>query len=144
MIICANCAKWLRQIQRYNNSRPLHDHENGCHPTALTQGSKRDTIPPYKFLDLALTFLRDGFKTQPPVDRRFRPVPPGFYCSKQWQPARTGGSRRSTGGWVLKPPLIGKLFRMFAIPLDTRCENVYVASAECRSCSPANHIGSCM
>ena len=27
--------------------------------------------------------LRDGFKTQPPVDRRFRPVPPGFYCSKQ-------------------------------------------------------------
>ena len=27
--------------------------------------------------------LKDGFKTQPPVDRRFRPVPPGFYCSKQ-------------------------------------------------------------
>ena len=30
-----------------------------------------------------VTRLRDGFKTQPPVDRRFRPVPPGFYCSKQ-------------------------------------------------------------
>ena len=28
-------------------------------------------------------FLRGGFKTQPPVDWRFRPVPPGFYCSKQ-------------------------------------------------------------
>ena len=27
--------------------------------------------------------FRDGFKTQPPVDRRFRPIPPGFYCSKQ-------------------------------------------------------------
>ena len=49
--------------------------------------------------------IRDGFKTQPPVDRRFRPVPPGFYCSKQWQPPGTGRNRRSTGGWVLKPPL---------------------------------------
>ena len=29
------------------------------------------------------TALRDGFKTQPPVDRRFCPVPPGFDCSKQ-------------------------------------------------------------
>ena len=27
--------------------------------------------------------VRDGFKTQPPVDRRFCPVPAGFYCSKQ-------------------------------------------------------------
>ena len=50
--------------------------------------------------------LRDGFKTQPPVDRRFRPVSPGFHCSKQWQPPGTGRNRRSTGGWVLKPPLI--------------------------------------
>ena len=25
----------------------------------------------------------DGFKTQPPIDRRFRPVPASFYCSKQ-------------------------------------------------------------
>ena len=49
--------------------------------------------------------LRDGFKTQPPVDRRFRPVPPGFYCSKQWQPPGTGRNRRSPGGWVLKSPL---------------------------------------
>ena len=30
-----------------------------------------------------VSYLRDGFKTQPLVDRRFRPVPPGFYCSKQ-------------------------------------------------------------
>ena len=29
----------------------------------------------------------------------------GFHCSKQWQPPRTGRNRRSTGGWVLKPPL---------------------------------------
>ena len=57
MIICANCAEWLPQIRRYNNSRPLNDHENGCHPTKLAQGLKRDTILPYKFLDLALTFL---------------------------------------------------------------------------------------
>ena len=49
--------------------------------------------------------LRDDFKTQPPVDRRFRPVRAGSYCSKQWQPPRTGRNRRSTGGWVLKPPL---------------------------------------
>ena len=49
--------------------------------------------------------IRDGFKTQPPVDRRFRPVPPGFYCSKQWQPPGNGRNRRLTGGWVLKPPL---------------------------------------
>ena len=57
--------------------------------------------------------VRDGFKTQPPVDRRFRPVPPGFYCSKQWQPPRTGRNRRSTGGWVLKPPL--SLFNSISI-----------------------------
>ena len=49
--------------------------------------------------------VRDGFKTQPPVDRRFRPVPPGFYCTKQWQPPGTGRNHRSTVGWVLKPPL---------------------------------------
>ena len=52
---------------------------------------------------------RGGFKTQPPVDRRFRPVPPGCYCSKQWQPQGTGRNRQSTGGWVLKPPL-GKIY----------------------------------
>ena len=50
-------------------------------------------------------FVRDGFKTQPPVDRWFRPVPAGFYCSKQWQPPVTGRNCRSTGGWVLKPPV---------------------------------------
>ena len=52
-----------------------------------------------------ISFVRDGFKTQPPGDRWFRPVLAGFYCSKQWQPPRTGRNRRSTGGWVLKPPL---------------------------------------
>ena len=51
-------------------------------------------------------FVRDGFKTQLPVDRRFRPVPAGFYCSKQWQLLGTGRNRRSTGSWVLKLPLI--------------------------------------
>ena len=30
-----------------------------------------------------MTLLRDGFKTQPPVDRQFRPVAAVFYCSKQ-------------------------------------------------------------
>ena len=49
--------------------------------------------------------LRDGFKTQPPVDRRFRPVPTSSYCSKQWKPPGTGRNRRSTGGWVLKSHL---------------------------------------
>ena len=49
--------------------------------------------------------LRDDFKTQPPVDWRFHPVPGVFYCSKQWQPPGTRRNRRSTGGWVLKPPL---------------------------------------
>ena len=62
-------------------------------------------------------FVRDGFKTQPPVDRQFRPVPASFYCSKQWQPPGTGRNRWSTGGWVLKPPLtdyslfMGGIFR---------------------------------
>ena len=27
--------------------------------------------------------LRGGFKTQPPVDRRFRPVPGGCHCLEQ-------------------------------------------------------------
>ena len=30
----------------------IRDRQNGCHPIALTQGSKRDPIPPFKFLDL--------------------------------------------------------------------------------------------
>ena len=38
----------------------------------------------FPFCFLFLFVLRDGFKTQPPVDRRFRLVPPGFYCSKQY------------------------------------------------------------
>ena len=50
--------------------------------------------------------VRDNFKTQLPVDRRFRPVPAGFYCSKQRQPPGTVRNHRSTGGWVLKSPLI--------------------------------------
>ena len=56
-------------------------------------------------LTVAPETFRDDFKTQPPVDRWFCPVPPGFYCSKQWQPPWTGRNLRSTGGWVLKPPL---------------------------------------
>ena len=35
------------------------------------------------FLQQTILYIRDGFKTQPPVDQQFRPVPPGFYCSKQ-------------------------------------------------------------
>ena len=37
--------------------------------------------------------LRDNFKPQPPVDRRFRPVPAGFYCQGflQWEPDGTTG-----------------------------------------------------
>ena len=46
--------------------------------------------------------LRDDFKTQTPVDRRFRSFLAGFYCSKQWQPLGTGRNRQSAGGWVLK------------------------------------------
>ena len=55
-----------------------------------------------------LKSVRGDFKTQPPADRRFCSFPPGFYCSKQWQPSWTGRNRRSTGGWVLKPPLTNK------------------------------------
>ena len=40
------------------------------------------------FLDLfgptaGATNLRGGFKTQPPVDRRFRPVLGGYHCLEQ-------------------------------------------------------------
>ena len=52
-----------------------------------------------------IRMVRADFKTQPSVDRRFRPVPAGFCCSKQWQLPVNGRNRRSTGGWVLKPPL---------------------------------------
>ena len=64
-------------------------------------------VPPITVAKYCLhaALLRDGFKTQPLVDRRFRPVPSGFYCSKQWQPPGTGRNRRSTSGWVLKSPL---------------------------------------
>ena len=51
------------------------------------------------------TWLRGGFKTQPPVDRRFRPVPRGCHCLEQYKPGGTGRNRQSTGGWVVKPPL---------------------------------------
>ena len=73
-------SKWLSTLQRHS----------------VTSGpfSKWDQV-----------YIRNGFKTQPSVDRRFRPVPPGSYCSKQWQPPGTGRNRWSTGGWVLKPPL---------------------------------------
>ena len=63
---------------------------------------------------VATWVIRDGFKTQPPVDRRFRPVPPSFCCSKQWQPPGTGRNRRSTGGWVLKPPLSKKSWTLYS------------------------------
>ena len=68
---------------------------------------------------ISVQLFRGGFKTQPPVDRRFRPVPPGFYCSELWQPPRTGRNRRSTGGWVLKPPLTNNVLTelRFQIPL---------------------------
>ena len=49
--------------------------------------------------------LRDDFKTQPSVDRRFHPGPAGFYCSKQWQPPRTGQNCWSTSCWVLQSTL---------------------------------------
>ena len=45
-----------------------------------------------------MNYFRDDFKTQPPVDRRFHPVPGGFYYSKQWQQAGTGG-RPAVGFW---------------------------------------------
>ena len=72
-------------------------------------------------------YLRGGFKTQPPVDRRFHPVPPGFYCSKQCQPPGTGRNRRSTGGCVLKPPLRYKekwqIFNQYQITCSLTCQN---------------------
>ena len=79
----------------------------------ISSADCRPTIKKKMFIALfGLTWnmhlkLRDDFKTQPPVDRLFRPVPvpTGFYCSKQWQPPGSGQNRRSTGGWVLKSPL---------------------------------------
>ena len=73
------------------------------HPQTLSNVSSSH---PRYLTPVGSKWLRDGFKTQPPVDQRFRPVPAGFYCSKQWQPPRTGQNRRSTGGWVLKLPLM--------------------------------------
>ena len=68
-------------------------------------------------------------KPQPPVDRRFRPVPPGFYCSKQWQPPGTRQNRRSTGGWVLKPPLSVRVWIQFYVLSYTwgsnSCHKIY-------------------
>ena len=69
------------------------------------------------------TTLRDDFKTQPPVDRRFRPVPGGFYCLEQKQPPGTGRNRRSTGGWVLKPPLTDFII----------CDSVLSENASCKT-----------
>ena len=46
-----------------------------------------------------------NFKTKPPVDPWFRPILAGFYCSKKWQPPRTGQNLWSTSSWVLKSPL---------------------------------------
>ena len=51
------------------------------------------------------TCVRDGFKTQLLVDRRFRPVPPSFYRSKQWQLPGTGRNRRSTSSSVRFQPV---------------------------------------
>ena len=47
-------------------------------------------------------FPRDNFKIQ----LQFCPVPASFYRAKQWQPPGTGRNRRSTGGWILRSPLI--------------------------------------
>ena len=46
------------------------------------------------YFRIGLNALRYDFKTQPLVDRWFRLVLAGFYCSKQWQPPRTGRNRR--------------------------------------------------
>ena len=42
--------------------------------------------------------VRDNFKTQPPVDRRFRLVLDSCYCSKQWQPDGTT-NRKAVEFW---------------------------------------------
>ena len=36
----------------YNKLTSIRDSQNGCQPIALTQGSKRDLIPPFNFLDI--------------------------------------------------------------------------------------------
>ena len=55
---------------------------------------------------MLLIIVRDGFKTQPPVDRWFRPVQARFsIVLKVMTTPGIGRNRRSTGGWVLKPPL---------------------------------------
>ena len=43
--------------------------------------------------------LKDGFKTQLPVDQRFRPVLDSFCCFKQWQPPVTTWNCHSTTSW---------------------------------------------
>ena len=50
MILCADRAEWPHQIWRYNTSIP--DLQHGRCPIALTQGLKRDVIPPFKFFGL--------------------------------------------------------------------------------------------
>ena len=41
------------------------------------------TVCPRALGSMAEMDLRGGFKTQPPVDRRFRPVPGGCHCLEQ-------------------------------------------------------------
>ena len=43
------------------------------------------SIQPY----VLLKGTRGGFKTQPPVDQQFRPVPGGCHCLEQRKPAGT-------------------------------------------------------
>ena len=69
-------------------------------------GSYPHFPPFFKVLILLVSeILRGGFKTQPPVDRRFRPVPGGCHRLELKKPGGTGRNRRSTGGWDLKTSL---------------------------------------
>ena len=49
-----------------------------------------------------VNMVRGNFKTQLPVDRRFRLVPGGYHCLEQKKPTGTAGqlpaNRRPTGG----------------------------------------------
>ena len=48
----------------------------------------------------------DYFKTQPPVDHRFRPVPAGFCFSKQWnRPEPEGTAGQPAVGFWSRPSL---------------------------------------
>ena len=56
--------------------------------------------PPWLCNPHSLSTLRDGFKTQPAFDHRFRSILGGFFCSKQRQLPGTGWNHQSTTSWV--------------------------------------------